>query len=308
LAARTRQQSKKKANDGKAAATATRGSRRKHFNLETYKFHSLGDYAASIRLHGTRDSYSTQLVYLLARLLELDRDGTEQEFSDEERATIIIKNNRLFCHQVLRINFTTYDNQWSQDTINPRTRPDIMMLSGEDHDDEQSHPYWYARVIEIFHTRVLHISPHSKSLQPQRMEFLLVRWFGHHVEHYGGWKARHLHHIAFVDADPGPSFRFVDPSRIIRAGHLIPAFTYFKTTNPMKPSKIGRRDTDNDEDWCYYYVAMYVLCLFCYETSYISGLGLLIGTWSCNTGEAVWDMAQRELQLIFSDGIDTKLM
>ena len=62
LAARTQQQSKKKANDGKSAPTATCGSRRKPFNLETYKFHSLGDYASSIRLHGTSDSYSTQLV------------------------------------------------------------------------------------------------------------------------------------------------------------------------------------------------------------------------------------------------------
>jgi len=95
------------------------------------------------------------------------------------------------------------------------------------------------------------------------MEFLLVRWFGHHVGHYGGWKARHLHHVAFVGADLGPSFGFVDPSHIIQAAHLIPAFAYFKTTNLLKPSKIGRRDIDDDEDWCYYYVGMYVLRLFC---------------------------------------------
>jgi hypothetical protein len=34
----------------------------KEFNLNTYKFHSLGDYADAIRRYGTTDSYSTQIV------------------------------------------------------------------------------------------------------------------------------------------------------------------------------------------------------------------------------------------------------
>ena len=34
----------------------------KHFNLNTYKIHSLGDYTATIRKYGTTDSYSTELV------------------------------------------------------------------------------------------------------------------------------------------------------------------------------------------------------------------------------------------------------
>jgi len=40
----------------------TDGPRRKKFNLQTYKFHSLGDYATTIRRFGTTDSYSTELV------------------------------------------------------------------------------------------------------------------------------------------------------------------------------------------------------------------------------------------------------
>ena len=38
------------------------GRRRKTFNLNTYKFHSYGDYVATIRKYGTTDSYSTELV------------------------------------------------------------------------------------------------------------------------------------------------------------------------------------------------------------------------------------------------------
>ena len=42
--------------------TQLRGSQKKALNLQTYKFHALGDYVQSIRLFGTVDSYSTQLV------------------------------------------------------------------------------------------------------------------------------------------------------------------------------------------------------------------------------------------------------
>ena len=37
-------------------------SKRKTLNLNTYKFHALADYVATIRLFGTTDSYSTLLV------------------------------------------------------------------------------------------------------------------------------------------------------------------------------------------------------------------------------------------------------
>jgi len=43
-------------------AGAHKGGAKKTLNLNTYKFHALGDYVATIRLFGTTDSYSTQLV------------------------------------------------------------------------------------------------------------------------------------------------------------------------------------------------------------------------------------------------------
>jgi hypothetical protein len=54
--ARQRRQSKNK----DASSGMTR--RQKKFNLQTYKFHSLGDYAATIRRYGTCDSYTTEIV------------------------------------------------------------------------------------------------------------------------------------------------------------------------------------------------------------------------------------------------------
>jgi hypothetical protein len=40
----------------------TNARRLKHFNLNTYKAHALGDYTATIRRYGTTDSYSTEPV------------------------------------------------------------------------------------------------------------------------------------------------------------------------------------------------------------------------------------------------------
>ena len=68
LAARTRRQ-QRKANQ-KATTTptptqknpATKGPQPRKFNLETYKYHALGDYPMSIRLHGPLDGYSSQIV------------------------------------------------------------------------------------------------------------------------------------------------------------------------------------------------------------------------------------------------------
>lgn len=46
--------------------TGTDGNpRQKNINLDIYKYHSLGDYAATIRRIGTTDSYSTTTVFVL---------------------------------------------------------------------------------------------------------------------------------------------------------------------------------------------------------------------------------------------------
>jgi hypothetical protein len=49
-----------------AADTVTRtGSKLKEFNLNTYKYHALGDVANTIREYGTTESYSTEPVSLI---------------------------------------------------------------------------------------------------------------------------------------------------------------------------------------------------------------------------------------------------
>ncbi len=44
--------------------------------------------------------------HLLSRILN---DTSDREFTDQERRSVLIRNNHIFQHQVLRINYTTYD-------------------------------------------------------------------------------------------------------------------------------------------------------------------------------------------------------
>ena len=59
-------------------------------------------------------------------------------------------NNQIYQHKVLWVNYTTYNVRWDQDSLNPRTHGDIMVLSRDD-----EHPYWYAHIVGIFHAMVL---------------------------------------------------------------------------------------------------------------------------------------------------------
>jgi hypothetical protein len=162
-------------------------------------------------------------------------------------------NDRIYRHKVLRVNYTTYNVRRDQDSLNPRTHCDIMVLSGDD-----MQPYWYARIIGIFHTMVLQTGQ-SKSREPKKMEFVFVRWFGIDNDEIGGWRTKKLHQIGFVEGDE--AFGFVDPADIIRGVHLIPRFSLGRTKEVLGPS-FARSAVETDEDWVRYYVNMYVEAFF----------------------------------------------
>jgi hypothetical protein len=173
---------------------------------------------------------------------------------------VVLLNNRIYRHKVLQVNFTTYNLRRAQDSINPRTHGDVMVLSDED-GQENGHPYWYARVISIFHAMVVHKGLKSKSQEVKKMDFLFVRWFGldDSQKARGGWKARRLHQIGFVEGDE--AFGFIDPADVIRSVHLIPRFSDGRTKELLGHS-FSRPAHDKDEDWVRYFVNMYVQIYF----------------------------------------------
>ena len=190
---------------------------------------------------------------------ERDFDGDEHGFTAEERSNLIFANNRIYKHKVLRVNYTTYDLRRAQDSLNSRTHADFMTLSHEDDiPDHKRFPYWFGRIIGIFHAVVQYNGPGSttRSMEPQRLEFLFVRWFGRDMSYRGGWKSRRLHRIGFVGADDDMAFGFLDPQEVIRGVHLIPTFHHGRTTTLLPPSITARVPSEKDEDWYYYYVNM----------------------------------------------------
>jgi hypothetical protein len=165
----------------------------------------------------------------------------------------------------------------AQDSMNPRTHADVMVLSHEDEENEKKrHPYWYARIIGIFHANVRHVGPMSKCSDPRKREFLWVRWFGRDMKYRAGWKARRLHRIGFADYD---SFGFLNPKEVIRGVHLLPAFAHGRTSAYLGPS-IARQPSEKHEDWMYYYVGMYVPSHSSFFNLYLlKSTGSSIETW-----------------------------
>jgi hypothetical protein len=179
----------------------------------------------------------------------------DKDFTAAERQQLRFINNRIYHHKALRINYTTYDCRRDQDTINPRSHADIMVLSDED-EERNPHPYWYARVVGIFHVFVRHNDPTQRNAQPKKIDILWVRWFGRNLRFKSGWAAKRLHQIGFLKHDnPDGAFGFLDPENVIRGVHLIPGFHYGQTTDLLGPSDIRRPD-DNNQDWVYFYVNM----------------------------------------------------
>lgn len=168
----------------------------------------------------------------------------------------------MFAHKVLRVNYTTYDVRRAQDSINPTSRRrDIMVYADEDQSLPHAHPFWYARVLGVFHAWVVHSGEKSKSLNAQRMEFVWVRWMGRDSDarSRGGWKTLRLDRVGFVphDADSAP-FGFLDPAHILRGAHLIPAFAHGRTDDLLQGPTLAR-DPGELDDWQFFYVNRFVI-------------------------------------------------
>jgi hypothetical protein len=192
-------------------------------------------------------------------LLGKEYDGDEQEYTHAERNDVLITDNRLYIHRTLGVNYTSYDLRRQKDVINPTSHPDVMVLSCED--GEGVHPFWYARVINIFHLFLYHRrsipqTEHTPTgMEPQRMDVLRVRWFGLDADAQGGWSKKSLHGISFIPWDEPGAFGFLDPAQVIRGVHLIPNFPRGQT-NSRLPRSIARPVGDDDEDWDSFYVNM----------------------------------------------------
>lgn len=121
-------------------------------------------------------------------------------------------------------------------------------------DDE--HPFWYARVLMAFHIMV-HFSPEGSSPSKKSMEVLWVCWLGVDQDHRWGFKEGHLPKVGFVPDKPDHiPFGFLDPSLVLHACHLIPAFCDGHTHELLAPRPSLARLPGEEDDWAAFYINM----------------------------------------------------
>ncbi|KAJ6525271.1 hypothetical protein DFH09DRAFT_1329080 [Mycena vulgaris] len=257
--------------------TQTSGKRAVVFSLNTYKHHSMGDYAPTIHRFGTTDSYSTQIGELqhqvvkrwngrsnqnnaIPQIIKMDvretaNEQMEQEiarlaphttpqlvggaepipldqhhriardestkiyvpewyFTPEALAAVNIQHDRILAHATAAFNYTTYDVRRDQDTINANTDGcHIMVKSNEESEGGlEPHPYWYARVLGVFHANMF--QPGSRA--PHRYEFLWVRWLGRDPEWKSGPSHLRLKCVGYIPETDPEAFGFIDPAHVLR--------------------------------------------------------------------------------------------
>jgi hypothetical protein len=123
------------------------------------------------------------------------------------------------------------------------------------HDGE--HPFWYARVLREFQISVHYIGRHSKDRSLHKMDVLWVRWLGVEPNYHWSFKYARLPKVEFIpDTNEDLTFAFLDPSSVIRACHLIPAFAGGHTVTLMRSGPSLGRLPGKTDDWCAFYVNM----------------------------------------------------
>ncbi len=168
----------------------------------------------------------------ILRCLLGDEIGPNDDPTPEQLSYLHITNNHIYHHKVLRINYTTYDVRQDQDSINPQTRSDVIVLANET-DLDCTHPYWYACVIGIFHAEARYhdLNGSIEDARPFNINFLWVRWYSFDSKHRSGFKAKRPHWVGFVDSKDPEAFGFLDPANVICAIHLIPIYKLGRTSD-----------------------------------------------------------------------------
>lgn len=156
----------------------------------------------------------------------------------------------------MRVLYTTYDLRRAVDIIDIKSRPNVLAPAHYSQGTEVQHPFWYAKVLGIFHSKVsFDQKPH------QRMDYLWVRWYAWETSSPGGWSSKVLDRLTFDDRDH--QFGFLDPAVVIRGIHLIPAWDHGRTNEYFDNTQF----VPEEGDWVYHYVNR---CVLSHNYKYLS--------------------------------------
>jgi hypothetical protein len=189
---------------------------------------------------------------------QVGQTSADRDPNRHKRDSVFLHNDRIYCHQLARFNYTTYDVRRAQDVTNPRTSHcDIMLLARRNEESDSDHPFIYARVLGIYHANVLYTGTGMVDHQTRRIKFLWVRWFEYDGSRCVEWKDMRLDALHFPPVASEEAFGFVDPKDVLRGCHIIPAFVKGKRhSDGIGISRCAR----DGQDWVRYHVNRCVEC------------------------------------------------
>jgi len=214
-------------------------------------------------LTSTQDFWTKLKKHLLARIKAkqanvevssstLSIANLDEANSAMELDSLFFKKECMYQHNIIRINYTTYDVRRAQDVINPNTdHRDVILLSAAD-PDQPHHQYVYARVLGIYHANIIYTASEVPDYRPQRMEFLWVRWFTNTQNEpvQRSWRKRQLDCLQLLPVNHEDAFGFLDPGNVLRGVHLVPRFAKGRCHPDGRGISECARDSN---DWNQYY-------------------------------------------------------
>ncbi|TEB40253.1 hypothetical protein FA13DRAFT_1572898, partial [Coprinellus micaceus] len=213
-------------------------------NLNTFACQSVGNTHS--------DDYLQYLMLHFLNRLSLKPGSVPSEHWEH----ILLRDNRIYSHKLLKVNYTTYDIRRDQDILHVETpQCNVMMLNDQYSLDTRSteHPYIYGRLLGVFHANVSYARSLPASVQNpgyHRIDFAWVHWYKFTAS---------TDEFSLDSLTPYPlhsylAQSFVDPSDIIRSAHLIPKFALGKDDGPIPKSQFVR----HHPLWKAYYLNRFV--------------------------------------------------
>ncbi|TEB19263.1 hypothetical protein FA13DRAFT_1719017 [Coprinellus micaceus] len=195
--------------------------------------------------------------YLPVRILAIITSAPSPEDSSSTKGVhqwihILIRDNRLFSHKLLKINYTTYDVRRDQDVLHVETPQSNAMFLNDRYSVETrpaEHPYIYGKLLGVFHADVSFTGTLPDGVQSRefrRIDFAWVHWY----EFIGSKNLFSLDRVAPYPLDSDMALDFVDPCDILRGVHLVPHFAFGKADGPAPISDL----VHSHHEWKAYYI------------------------------------------------------
>ncbi|TEB18199.1 hypothetical protein FA13DRAFT_1649583, partial [Coprinellus micaceus] len=207
-----------------------------------------------------RTFVSSLKQHLLPRFIRLARPDLKDPalgafVKSQDWSHLVLKNDRLYTHQILRLKYTTYDTRRDEDIIHLDTAQCNLMLHNPEYSYKSKtpkHPFRYCKVIAILHADVAYVGELGpRPFTHHRLDFLWVRWY----DVLPASSEFQLDRAKLLPLNERGSHSFIDPSLALRACHMIPRFRKGMKHLDGK----GTSELANDgSDWLEYYINRFV--------------------------------------------------